>query len=95
MIIETFSALGREPLSLPAVLVASHGPFAWGSSADDAVENAIALEVVATSAYRSLALAGELGPIPKELLESTSRASTGLRPTTVNRREGAAAARGR
>ncbi len=68
VIIETFSALGREPLSLPAVLVASHGPFAWGSSADDAVENAIALEVVATSAYRSLALAGELGPIPKELL---------------------------
>jgi L-ribulose-5-phosphate 4-epimerase len=68
VIIETFAALGREPLAVPAVLVASHGPFAWGTSADEAVENAIALEAVAASAYRSLVLAGELGPIPAELL---------------------------
>ena len=68
VIIETFAALGREPLAVPAVLVASHGPFAWGASAEEAVENAIALEAVAASAYRSLVLAGELGPIPAELL---------------------------
>jgi L-ribulose-5-phosphate 4-epimerase len=68
MIIEAFAALGRDPLDMPAVLVASHGPFTWGHSADEAVENAVALEAVAASAYRSLALAGELGPIPAELL---------------------------
>jgi L-ribulose-5-phosphate 4-epimerase len=68
VIIETFAALEHEPLDMPAVLVASHGPFTWGASAEEAVENATALEAVAASAYRSLALAGELGPIPAELL---------------------------
>jgi L-ribulose-5-phosphate 4-epimerase len=68
VIIETLAALEREPLDMPAVLVASHGPFTWGASAEAAVENAIALEAVAASAFRSLALAGELDSIPAELL---------------------------
>lgn len=69
VIVETFGALGLEALHRPAVLVASHGPFAWGASVEDAVENAIALEVVAVSAYRTRALAGALEAIPAELLE--------------------------
>ncbi len=69
VIVETFTALGVEPLGRPAVLVASHGPFAWGASVAEAVENAIALEEIAASAYRSEALAGALEPIPAELLE--------------------------
>jgi L-ribulose-5-phosphate 4-epimerase len=68
VILETFVALELEPLDRPAVLVASHGPFAWGASVEEAVENAIALEAVATSAYHSVALAGELEAIPAELL---------------------------
>src|SRR5215813_9789439 len=32
VIIETFATLEREPLAMPAVLVASHGPFTWGAS---------------------------------------------------------------
>jgi L-ribulose-5-phosphate 4-epimerase len=68
VIIETLAASGRDPLEMPAVLVASHGPFTWGASAEEAVENAIALEAVATSAYRSITLAGELDPIEPELL---------------------------
>ena len=67
VIVETFAALELQPLTRPAVLVASHGPFAWGASVEEAVENAIALEVVATSAYHSVELAGELEPIPAEL----------------------------
>ena len=35
---------GRDPLSCPAVLVASHGPFAWGQTVAAAVENAAVLE---------------------------------------------------
>ena len=34
----------------PRVLVASHGPFTWGATPSEAVENAIALEVVAALA---------------------------------------------
>jgi len=67
LIVETFAALHVEPLDRPGVLVASHGPFAWGASASHAVENAIALEAVAASAYRAVALAGALEPIPPEL----------------------------
>jgi L-ribulose-5-phosphate 4-epimerase len=69
VILETFAALELEPLDRPAVLVASHGPFSWGASVEEAVENAIALEAVAASAFRSVALAGELQAIPAELLE--------------------------
>ena len=69
VIVETFAALELEPLDRPAALVASHGPFVWGASVEEAVENAIALEAVAASAYRSVTLAGELEAIPPELLE--------------------------
>lgn len=69
VILETYVALALAPLDRPAVLVASHGPFAWGASVELAVENAVALEAVAASAYRSVVLAGELGAISAELLE--------------------------
>jgi L-ribulose-5-phosphate 4-epimerase len=68
VIVETLADLGRKPLEMPAVLVASHAPFTWGPSVEAAVENAIALEAVAAGAFRSLALAGGLGPVPAELL---------------------------
>src|SRR5262249_23267887 len=42
VIVETFA--GRDPLSCPAVLVASHGPFAWGKTMKEAVHNAVVLE---------------------------------------------------
>ena len=45
VIVETFAAL--DPLWMPAVLVAGHGPFTWGRSAADSVDNAVALEAVA------------------------------------------------
>jgi L-ribulose-5-phosphate 4-epimerase len=69
VIVETFAALERRPLDVPAVLVVSHGPFTWGASVEQAVENAIALEAVAASAYRAVLLAGELETIQAELLE--------------------------
>jgi L-ribulose-5-phosphate 4-epimerase len=61
VIVETFA--GRDPLSCPAVLVASHGPFAWGKTVSDAVHNAVVLEHV-------IKLAGEtlrLFPSPKAM----------------------------
>lgn len=44
VIIETFMQRGIDPAAVPAVLVAGHGPFAWGTSAADAVHNAVVLE---------------------------------------------------
>lgn len=68
VIVETFVEGGLDPLSMPAVLVACHGPFVWGADASAAVENAVALEVVAASTYRALLLRAETGSIQDELL---------------------------
>jgi L-ribulose-5-phosphate 4-epimerase len=48
VIVERFAEI--DPLEMPAVLVAGHGPFAWGRNADASVENAVALEAVAEMA---------------------------------------------
>ena len=69
VIVEAFADRGLDPLELPAALVASHGPFAWGADVEAAVENAVALEAVAASTYRSFQLAAGLEGIPAELLE--------------------------
>ena len=45
------------PLDIPAVLVASHGPFTWGKDAKKSVENAIVLEEVAMMAWHTLSMA--------------------------------------
>jgi L-ribulose-5-phosphate 4-epimerase len=47
VIVETFRAGGLSPEEIPAVLVASHGPFTWGASPGAAVENAVILEYLA------------------------------------------------
>ena len=47
VIVETFRKAGLLPEEVPAVLVANHGPFAWGDDPFAAVENARMLEYVA------------------------------------------------
>ncbi|HXG39315.1 MAG TPA: L-ribulose-5-phosphate 4-epimerase AraD [Candidatus Limnocylindrales bacterium] len=69
VIIETLDRSGLDPLEMPAVLVASHGPFTWGETPTAAVENAIALEAVAAIALRTLVLAPEAGPVGRALLD--------------------------
>lgn len=60
---------GREPLAMPAALVAGHGPFAWGRDTAHAVENALVLEETARMAWLTEALAEEARPIPRNLLD--------------------------
>jgi L-ribulose-5-phosphate 4-epimerase len=67
VVADTLDALGLDPLAMPAVLVASHGPFTWGADARDAAGNARALELVADMAYRTLTLAADALPLPERL----------------------------
>jgi L-ribulose-5-phosphate 4-epimerase len=67
VIVETFSK--RDPLSCPAVLVASHAPFAWGKTVKDAVHNAIVLEYVARMATESFVVNSKLKPMQQVLLD--------------------------
>lgn len=69
VMIETFTARGIDPVQVPAVLVHSHGPFAWGKDAMEAVHNAVVLEEVAFMALQALTLNPELQPMQQELLD--------------------------
>jgi L-ribulose-5-phosphate 4-epimerase len=68
VIVETLATVGRSAIEAPAVLVASHGPFAWGASPEAAVETAIALEAVADMAFRTLVIEASVSEIGEELL---------------------------
>lgn len=66
VIVETFAQ--TDPLDIPAVLVASHGPFTWGLTPEAAVWNSVALEAVCRMALDTWALAPAAGPISAHLL---------------------------
>ena len=67
VITETFR--GRDPMEIPAVLVHSHGPFAWGKDPAEAVHNAVVLEEVAFMAWHAMALDPRAGRMQQELLD--------------------------
>ena len=69
VIIETFKNRGIDPAAVPGVLVSNHGPFAWGTDADNAVHNAVVLEEVAKMAHRAMTLAPGLPPISQTILD--------------------------
>ncbi len=58
----------RDPVQVPGVLVANHGPFTWGEDAWEAVHNSVVLEEVARMAWHMLQLAPDTPPIPDYLL---------------------------
>ena len=66
VIVETLASV--NPLTVPSVLVNSHGPFCWGTDADNAVYNAIALEEISRMAFYTVIL-GRSEPISKSLLD--------------------------
>jgi L-ribulose-5-phosphate 4-epimerase len=67
VIVERFRRL--EPLKHPAVLVASHGPFAWGQDVAGAVHNAVVLEFIARLASETLRINPRLRPMQPALLD--------------------------
>ncbi len=69
VIIETFKNGKINPKDIPAVLVASHGPFVWGTSAFNAVHNARVLEEVSKMAYYTEKIASSDKPVNRYLLD--------------------------
>ncbi len=68
-IVDCLRTRGIDPAHMPAVLVANHGPFAWGADAAAAVHNAAVLEVVARMAFLSMQMDPALPAMPQQLLE--------------------------
>jgi L-ribulose-5-phosphate 4-epimerase len=58
-----------DPLQMPAVLVANHGPFTWGKGPAQSVESAVVLEQVALMAYGTLLVNARQDCISQALLD--------------------------
>lgn len=69
VIAEHFDAERLDPVQMPAVLVAGHGPFVWGGNAAGAVNCGITLEEVARMAARTLALDADAEAVEEYILE--------------------------
>jgi len=67
VIVETFK--DKSYADIPAVLVNSHGPFAWGTDPDNAVHNAVVLEELAFMAYNTEAINPDVKVMQQELLD--------------------------
>jgi L-ribulose-5-phosphate 4-epimerase len=70
--LETGAAICRtfrkiDPDSIPAVLVAGHAPFCWGTTPAEAAHNAVILEYVARLASHTLAINVDSRPLGREL----------------------------
>lgn len=66
---ECFRSNNIDPMDVPAVLVAGHGPFVWGASVDEAVSNAVVLEHVARMALYTVTINPDARPISRQLLD--------------------------
>ena len=68
-ITDTFAVRKIDYNTMPACLVASHGPFTWGDTPEKAVENSIVLEEVAHMALYNVGFQFGLPRIQNELLD--------------------------
>jgi len=69
VIVETFNSRNIDAAQVPAVLVYSHGPFAWGTDPMDSVHNAVVLEELAFMAYHTMQMRPDIEPMQQELLD--------------------------
>ena len=69
VIVETFTGRGIDPVHVPAVICRSHGPFAWGKTAAEAVYHAVVLEEVAKMALLTRQVKRDAEPAPAHVVE--------------------------
>ena len=67
IIVERFA--DTDPMQMPAVLVANHGPFTWGDSPAKAVEATVVLEHIAATALGTITISPEQGPVSDAILD--------------------------
>ena len=79
VIVEAFD--GRDPLLCPAVLVASHGPFAWGRTVEEAVHHAVVLEHLVRLAIETTRIFASTRPMQEVLLDQHFFRKHGQRAT--------------
>ena len=68
VIIETLKKRNINPMDIPGIIIASHGPFAWGKDAKEAVHNAVVMEELAKMAYRTIQINPEIKSVEQYLL---------------------------
>jgi L-ribulose-5-phosphate 4-epimerase len=86
-IIERFA--GLDAIGTPAVLVAGHGPFAWGKTPDEAARNALVLERTAKTALGTLTLDPGRRRLPGYIVEKHFLRKHGPHATYGQKKEGA------
>lgn len=71
------SLSGIDPLHMPGILVAQHGPFCWGTTPEQAVHNAVVLEEVAKMAWITGSIRCNQTPMDDYLLQKHFRRKHG------------------
>jgi L-ribulose-5-phosphate 4-epimerase len=69
IIVETLAKLGLAPKDAPMILVAGHGPFTWGASAEKALHNAATLEELCKMALCTRLLSPGQAPLPAYIVD--------------------------
>ena len=67
LIVETFKHYSYK--FTPMVLVASHGPFTWGDTPEEAVHNSVILEYLAEIALHTFSLNPNISPVKQSLVD--------------------------
>ena len=66
LIVDTFKHYSYN--LTPMVLIASHGPFTWGATPEDAVHHSVILEYLARMALHTLSLNPNISPVKQSLV---------------------------
>lgn len=69
VIVDTFTQREIDPVSIPGVLAACHGPFTWGKDPEEAVHNSVVLEELAAMAFNVMVLDPDHPSIPSVILD--------------------------
>lgn len=69
LIVQTIKERDICATEVPACLVHSHGPFAWGTNPSNSVHNAVVLEEIAFMAWHNITINPNIKPIQKKLLD--------------------------
>ena len=87
VIVERFA--GLDAIGTPAVLVAGHGPFAWGKTPGEAARNALVLERTAKTALGTLTLDPGTDRLPGYIVEKHYQRKHGPHATYGQIKQGA------